>query len=564
MRIYFTKYFLSLFRLRTTRSLLPLSAALLLTGCAQIVPLSGGDKDVQAPGALEFIPANRALQVSTKTMLIEFDEYIQLRDLQSQLIVTPQLKELPEVNVKGKSLAIHFKEALQPNTTYYMNFGNAITDLHEGNAVKGFEYVFSTGPQIDTLMLRGKLTEAFTLLPVKDAFVLLYPNGTDSSVFKDKPAYLGKSESDGTYSVHYVKPGSYKIVALRDNNKNFVYDPGELIGFNAKDQFELAQNDTLNVELFREQSSGAFLKKVYSPYYGRAEFVFSGTLEEKVELFIKDRNGMLSAEKYKSRVRPGRDTLTLYYHDVFGDTLTAIVKHGESADTTRLSVLSNEEVQRLKNKKRIPLELQADFNAGVPQAYFRDPGFRINRMINKFDPSRIVLIEETDTLHGNKLKYRLTEPDSFFITDLKPEKSYQVFFYPGAFTDHLDISNDTITYKFKTQAQDFYSTLTVNVAAPLDRMWVLQLYNSKGKLAGETAFDNLTSRNDGRESEKLSFYRLDPDTYTMKLIEDKDGNRKFTTGNYFRKINPERVINYSLPVKLTSDWEMEIDWKVGN
>ncbi|HWY34182.1 MAG TPA: Ig-like domain-containing protein, partial [Nitrosopumilaceae archaeon] len=168
-------------------------------GCAQIVPLTGGIKDTTPPTPLKSIPENRAINVTSRTIVIEFNEFLQLNDVQNQLIITPQLKEFPDVSVKGKNLVIKFNEILLVNSTYCLNFGNSITDLHEGNQLKNYTFVFSTGNSIDTLKLSGKLIDAFTLEPIKDAWVMLYDSKSDSIVYRDKPMYIGKSGSDGNY-----------------------------------------------------------------------------------------------------------------------------------------------------------------------------------------------------------------------------------------------------------------------------------------------------------------------------------------------------------------------------
>lgn len=540
--------------------LLP-AVLLLFSRCAQIVPLSGGDKDVQPPKVMAFIPANGSVGFSGKNIQIDFDEYIQLRDVQNQVVITPQLKELPEISAKDRSLSIKFTEALRPNTTYHINFGNAISDIHEANPLTGFEYVFSTGESIDSLKIIGTLTDAFTLQPVRDAVVMLYENDKDSSVYGEKPAYLAKSDNNGNYVIPFLKAGQYKVFALKDNNRNFIYDADELIGF-YPGMFKLERTDSVNMHMFREDPSRCFLKKLYAPNYGKAELIFNMPLEENAALSIYNRNGMLEESKYKSRIGLNRDTVVIYYYDVFDDTLHPVVKHGMSSDTTKLFAPSREEVERLKSKKRLPLDIVAAFNPGVLQPPFLKMGFRTSRMYKQADPSKIIIVEGTDTLQGDRLKYRLAEPDSFYITNkLVEDKDYQLYFYPGAFTDYLGVQSDTTIYKFRIRLADYYAALTVNLTVPSGRDWLFQLYNSKGKLAGERAF---TSKTESGTRAKLKFDHLEPDTYSMKLIEDRDANKKFSTGNYGKKTFPERVISSSQQLKLTGDWEMETDWKIEN
>jgi hypothetical protein len=525
--------------------------------CAQITPLTGGDRDTTPPKPLAWFPQNGSVQFSGRTIEIEFDEYIQLRDVPNQVVITPQLKELPDISAKGKKLIIKFQQDFRPNTTYHMNFGNSITDLHEGNAATGLDYVFSTGTAIDSLKLSGILLDAFTRQPVKDAWVLLYENENDSVVFRDKPSYLGKSAGDGSYSISYLKRGKYKVFALKDNNRNFIYDPEEQIGFFQGGMFELEKNDSISMVMFREDPPRTFLKKTQAVSYGKAELIFNAPLRGKVAVTVMNRRGAFDPEKYISRTSSGGDTLRIDYYGVFDDTLKVIVKHDDSADTSRIIILPKEEVERLKAKKRLPLDLIAGFNPGAQQPWFMRPSFRISRVYKNFDPSKILFVEEKDTMREDKVTYALARPDSIYISNkLKPEKEYQVIFYPGAFSDHLGISNDTGIYKFRTRPADYYTALTVNLKSPPAGAWLLQLYNSKGKVVRETAF------NGDAGERKIKYERLDPDVYTMKLIEDSDANKKYSTGNYFKKTIPERVINYSQSIKLSGEWEMETDWKI--
>ncbi|MEK6616765.1 MAG: Ig-like domain-containing protein, partial [Bacteroidota bacterium] len=147
---------------------------LLASRCAQIVNPNGGPKDVSPPHAVKYIPDSAKTNFSTKNIVIVFDEYIQLNDLQKQLVISPPMNIQPEIKVKGKSLLIELKDTLRKNTTYTFNFGNSIRDFTEANALEDFQYVFSTGSFIDSLKLSGAVKNAFDLKTEKGILVMLY------------------------------------------------------------------------------------------------------------------------------------------------------------------------------------------------------------------------------------------------------------------------------------------------------------------------------------------------------------------------------------------------------
>jgi hypothetical protein len=536
-------------------SLLTCSILVFIAGCAQIVPLTGGDRDTTPPTIKNSYPKNYSSNFNGKSIIVEFDEYVQLRDVYNQLIVTPALKNQPEISAKGKTIGVDFKEELSPNTTYYFNFGSAIVDLHEANAATNFSLVFSTGDHLDSLRVEGKLTDAFTLQAVGGATVMLFNDLSDSAVYKGKPDYYTKSRSDGTFVLPYVKAGTYKAFALKDNNKNFIYDANELVGFDKTGTIDVNGSDTLNLQMFAEKAQKPFIRKISTIGYGRTELIFSAPIERNADLTLLKKGEPVDARLYKSYLHRNGDTLSLLYQNLFADTLEIIVNHGTLLDTAKLIVQTKEETERQQKRGRLRMELLPDVGT-VPISWYYAPGFRSSRLPVNLNKEKVLLVEETDTLKGGRTLTDLDIDSITILNKLNPGKNYQVIFYPGAVSDAMGITNDTSVFKFSTQPADYYSTLTVNLQTQIEKEWILHLYNSKGKLARKISVLDL---NDQRT---IKLDRLDPDTYSMKLIDDEDRDGQFTPGNYSKKTMPERVIIYNQPIKLTSDWEMEVEWKV--
>ena len=205
--------------------------------CANVVSPTGGPKDKLPPVVLLASPENQSTMFHGKEIHITFDEYVTLNNPNSNILISPPLENNPDYKLNGKSLIIKFKEPLRADVTYSINFGEAIKDLHEGNILKGYSYVFSTGDNIDTLTLEGKLLQADTHKPTADYYVMLYCDendtiGIDSLPYLVKPYYLTKSDKDGNFKFSGLKERDYLIFALKDENSNLRFDlPNESIAF---------------------------------------------------------------------------------------------------------------------------------------------------------------------------------------------------------------------------------------------------------------------------------------------------------------------------------------------
>ena len=204
----------------------------IITSCANIGMPTGGPKDVAPPKVLKSIPKNYSTQFKGKEIEITFDEFVKFRDLNSQLLISPPLKNTPDIKIKGKNIVIKINDTLRENTTYTMFFGDAIVDLNEENILASYEFVFSTGTVLDSLTMTGRVLNAFTQKPEKDIYVMLYDKYDDSVPIKEKPYYLAKTKEDGEFVMNNLRDMSYKVFALKDANNNLKFDqPNEKIAF---------------------------------------------------------------------------------------------------------------------------------------------------------------------------------------------------------------------------------------------------------------------------------------------------------------------------------------------
>jgi hypothetical protein len=195
------------------------------SGCAQIGSISGGTKDTIPPVLLNATPKVLSTNFTGNKITFTFDEYIdELQDVQSNVLVSPYPKVNPEFKSKLKTVTVKLKDTLLPNTTYLINFGKAIRDVNEGNVIKDFTYVFSTGNSIDSLKLSGKVELAETGKPDSTLIVMLYRNAVDTTVQNFKPTYIAFVKGDGSFTFNNLPPGKFNIYALKDGDGGKTYN----------------------------------------------------------------------------------------------------------------------------------------------------------------------------------------------------------------------------------------------------------------------------------------------------------------------------------------------------
>ena len=233
---------------------------MLLPRCAQIVAPTGGPKDTLPPILLSATPPDSTLHFKAHSLHFGFNEFIQLQDLQKQMIISPTPEAQPEVTAKLRELTFNWSsdDTLLPNTTYIINMGDAIRDVNESNPIRGFRYVFSTGDYLDSLEITGKVLDAETGLPDSTALVMLYTDLTDSVVSKEKPVYYARCLGDGSFRFQNLPHDTFKVFAVKDDNGDLRYgDSTEAIAF-LKHPIQLDREQTgLVLALFKEKEAVA-------------------------------------------------------------------------------------------------------------------------------------------------------------------------------------------------------------------------------------------------------------------------------------------------------------------
>lgn len=516
---------------------------LLIYSCAQIVPLTGGEKDETPPKELQVIPKNESINFNNKTIIIEFDEFIKLEQLNAQLIISPVMNPKPEISVKGKKLIIQLKAQLSANTTYSINFGNAVVDITENNAIPNFKYVFSTGNYLDSLSFSGSVVDAFQLTTVDKVYVLLYDELEDSVPMKQLPRYVAITDKKGDFSITNVAKGTYKIFALQDINANYLYDlPNEKIAF-LNEPIQLDSSLThQHLFLFEEKQDHQYLKKVEHKEVGKVVFylnqpsnniTITTNVKEKIRWYEEERN-------------PTNDTIIHWLLNV-GNIKEAdyyISEEKKMLDTANVSFIASTKLKdtliNLQLNITNPFDLKKQLQILSPRPF------------TLIDTNLIVLLEDSVSvkikLTKNLAHSRIVNIDYPF----KEKTNYVLKIFPAAFQDVLGLKNDTITSLFTTKSEADYGTIFLKLTPNFDTPYVLNLYKGNALIK--------EYHSEGNNSIKFDF--LLPGDYNIHLFIDENKNKKWDTGDYLKKKQPEEMIHYQKPITIRANWDNEIIWNI--
>lgn len=516
---------------------------LLLCSCAQIVPLSGGEKDVLPPQEVSSLPVNGAVNFTEETIVITFNEYIRLQNLSSQLIISPLMDEAPDITVRGKKVVIKMQGELLPNTTYSINFGSAISDITEGNTIPNFKYVFSTGSHLDSLSYTGYVADAFTLAEKEKVYVLLYDQLNDSIPMNGLPRYISITDKKGNYSITNIAEGKYKLFALADINSNYMYDlPNEEIAFKQElVRIDSSSNNNI-LYLFNEENDIQYLVKAANETYGKIDFEFNLPTKK----LIITPNVQLKKQWFLEEKNEAGDSITHWLKDV--DELKEITyvfyDGGEVIDTSEVSIIPREDLKDTTLILSDNITPNFDLNRNIQLTAVRP--------VTNFYKDSIVLLEDSVAV-----PFKFSNTDKVFRKfqieyDFIEDKNYVLKIPPATLTDHYGLKNDTIVKKFRTKKEADYGNIYLTMTPDFPESYIVELYSGK----------KMVSRKFHQGTQVINYKYLSPGDYFLKLIVDNNNNQKWDTGDYLNHVQPEKVVLYKKEIKIRANWDNEITWKV--
>lgn len=555
---------------------------------------TGGPKDKTPPRVLESTPSNGTINFKKKQIEIDFDEIVSIEKASDNVIISPPQLTPPDIKSYGKQITVSLNENLIDATTYSINFGNAIVDINEKNALKNYVFSFSTGNEIDTLKISGIVINAENLNPLAGIFVGIYKE-TDDSVFSKKPFLrIAKTDENGRFTINNVKKGAYKVFALGDANRDYFFQSGEGLAiydseispsFRTEQMKDTVWKDSVHVDSIRTYMGTHFLpddvtlryfkenkKRQYLVKNERKEpYVFSlyfnTALKELPQ--IKPLNFDWEG-KYLLQKNNTMDSLTYWITDSVvwkTDTLKMTVTYlktdslfqlNPATDTLNIFIKKGQINTKTKQNKKSAtttkaVSLKFTNNIGSVFEVYNPILLHFEAPLSEMDISKIKLSQLIDTTFKT-IPFKWRQADSTqmtFAIDNKwvPERTYKLQIDSATFKSIYKKTSNKFSTQFKIRSLDEYSSLKI-VLASFNPKAVLQVLDSRDAvLATKPASQKGTV-----------FEYLKPGDYYVRLFIDENGNGKWDPGSLAPRHQPEEVFYYPKKFTLKSNWEFEETW----
>ncbi len=587
-------------------------AFLLLVSCAKMGQPDGGWFDETPPKVIGANPADGAVNVKSKKVSIYFDEFIKLDNATEKVVVSPPQLETPEIKASGKKIQVSLLDTLKENTTYTIDFSDAISDNNEGNPLGNYTYSFSTGDVIDTMEVSGYVLESENLEPIKGILVGLYDDLSDSAFRKKPMLRVSRTDSRGRFVIKGVAPGSYRIYALQDMDANYMFSQkGEKLAFSHDIIVPSSKPDTRQDTLWTDTLHIKSITRVPYTHFLPDDVVLRAFTELQTDRYFlkserKDATNFSLFYSYGDSILPKIKGLNFDEQDAFliepsekKDTITYWLKDTAlvNQDTLRielsyrmtdsLGVLQNQvdtldilaKVSYEKRQKQLKKEFEdwekkqkklkkkgepydsvmapKPLNVKVGVSSQLDPDKNINftfdTPLEKIDTAGIHLYSKHDTL-WYRAPFEFTEKGNRIYQlrgEWRPDVEYSLEVDSAAFQDIYGLVSNPVKQGFKVNSLDTYGTLLVNIVSDKDSLPLLvQLLNGKDEVVKAVKAVNGVAE----------FYYLKPDKYYMRMIVDRNGNGKWDTGDYDKDLQAEEVYYYPGFIECKEKWDMTETW----
>ena len=590
--------------------------AAVLYSCASVGRIEGGPYDETPPRFVQSTPVPGALNYNNerrKRITIEFDEYIVLEGANEKVVISPPQIQQPEIKTNGKKVVITLQDSLKPNTTYTIDFSDAIQDNNEGNPLYGFAFTFSTGSQIDSMVVAGTVLNAADLEPVKGMLVGLHANLEDSAFTSLPFDRVGRTDSRGQFSIRGVAPGKYRIYGLQDADQNYYFSQAvEQLAFGdsliipsmepavRQDTFWIDSltidtivergythfmPDDVLLRAFKEQTTRAQrLARSERPKYNEFFFYFTApadtlptlkglNFDERDAFIIEKPTGRIDTLHYwiKDSLLYVQDTLKMSLTYLYTDTLNQLVPR---TDTLRLvskvkpkteeeKAKEREEKEKQRKKRRKKDEPEPVYTEFLPMDVYA-PGtmdiydylsLTFQEPVARIDTAAIHLQQKVDTL-WNDVPFELLQDSADLkvynvFADWEWGESYAFSVDSTAIHGLYGLFTDKVKKEFKVKKPEEYGQIFFNVTGTVGPCFV-ELLDGQDKVLRTVKLV------DG----KADFYYLNPGKYGARLVEDTNGNGVWDTGLYAGKRQPEQVYYYPQVLELKANFDLLQDWNV--
>lgn len=501
------------------------TSAVILWNCASMQTPSGGEKDTEPPRVLYSQPIQGATNVHTKRIEIHFDEFFTLKNLQNELLISPPLDKTPQISQKGKSLFIELYEELKTNSTYTFNFGKGIVDYNEGNVLKDYSLVFSTGTELDSLSVSGQLFPCRENKLPENSIVGLYEKDSllrDSTIYLTKPDYFGLVDANGYFQIDHIREGFFEIIAFEDVNANYKYDGStEQIAYQDS-LVDTRDSSQIELWIFKEISERKLLD-IKAKNSGRIHWAYNKNIDSAIVHANQELDFIFKTEKDSLFVWPlSYPTDSFYLWAKTDGRIDSILVKPDTLQKQNLH-LSLIDSYVKKNEQLI-------IHSDAP--------------IQHVDTSKVQLMSDSTSIN-----YSLTFNNFEFFFEFKHNgnQSFDLIFDKGAVLDHYNNSNDSTHFSFYTKDENALAGLKINLLNPAEHYFFELLKDGE-------VIDRINI------NENLVFSELLPSKYQLRLTIDTNSDGKWTEGNYLKNTKAEKVFYFPEELNLRANWELEIDF----
>ena len=571
----------------------------------------GGPYDETPPKIVSMLPALGGTNQQTKKVTITFDELVKIEKAQEKITISPPQIQAPDIKVNGRHITVKFNDTLKANTTYTVDFSDAIVDNNEGNPMGQFTYYYSTGEQLDTMEVSGHVINAEDHEPVKGMLVGLHRNLCDTAFAGLPFDRVARTNGSGFFCIKGIAPGSYRIYALSDVDGDFKYSRGEAIAFSRDtiipSSFPDIRQDTLwadtvhidtiksvpythyqpdDIVLFsfkEKNSSRQLLKTFRNPEYFQVFFTAPSAHVPVVKGLNFDEAGKIIEDR-----SAGNDTITYWLCDstlIQHDSLSVAYTYEMTNDSTGVNELHTDTLElmpRLKYAKRKQLEDDAyerwarkrekrhkrgdysdevypvpnlDVKFTIPSEIAPDQNlhFTLKEPLQRLDTALIHLYLQVDSTY-EEAPFRI-EPDSVSRLHYtlrgawRPQQNYVLNVDSAAMTGLSGHVNKAHDAKFKVSAMENFGAIFL-ILPDADSTTVVQLLRGDGTLFKQTK----------AKDQRVDFFYLLPASYYVRAFSDRNGNGQWDTGDFNTGTAPEEVYYFPVELAVRANWDIEQTW----
>lgn len=520
---------------------LSVAALLIVLSCAQMASPPGGKKDTLAPKLITSIPLNKSKNYTGKKLELTFNEYVNVRNLNQELLITPNVGTY-QTRIRPNGLSILLDSALKDQTTYTFNFRNSIEDMSERNVGKNIKLVFSTSSNIDSLSITGKIKSMDQNKAFENVLVGLYPYHDTLRIDKSKPYYFTKTDTSGIYTLENLAQGKYYMAAFIDGNNNLLYNSNkEPVDFMTEPFFTLTKNETKNFSISLQNLDPLKITKTTSTaktvLYEMSRGIKSLALENKKDLIYQIE---------------GNKNIRIYIKNQDAkDTLFLSANVTDSLDRNYKIPLKVKFREIVKKEKIVQTPLQVTYLPFQGKYVSPEDSLVLNfpKPVISWDSKRVQFkTEENETITlpdeaylWNKYSNQLTIKKSF----LPYREKFTLHLEKGAFVSAENDSSDLQKQAFQFQDLEEYGSIEGKVGER-PQHYIVQLLNASNM---QVLYEQTTSQ-------KFNFLHVEPGIYIIRAIEDKNRNGYKDIGNFLLKTKPESIFYLDGKIKLKANFQI--------